>query len=125
MFPILFGLSMDYEVFLVAAIREEYDRIGDTRRAVTRGLARTARVITAAAAIMIAVFLSVMLGADLAVKQLGLGMAVMVFIDATLVRMVLVPAAMELFGRFNWWLPGWLAKLLPVVHVEAQPAPVS
>jgi RND superfamily putative drug exporter len=68
---------------------------------------------------MIVVFLSVMFGADLAVKQLGLGLAVMVFIDATLVRMVLVPAAMELFGRVNWWLPGWLGRVLPAAHVEA------
>src|SRR5439155_15458701 len=108
MFPILFGLSMDYEVFLVSRIREAYDRTGHTRSAVVDGLSHTARVITAAAAIMIVVFLSVMFGADLAVKQLGLGLAVMVFIDATLVRMVLVPAAMELFGKVNWWLPGWL-----------------
>jgi RND superfamily putative drug exporter len=119
MFPVLFGLSMDYEVFLVSRIREAYDRTGHTRSAVVHGLSRTARVITAAAAIMIVVFLSVMFGADLAVKQLGLGLAVMVFIDATLVRMVLVPAAMELFGKANWWLPGWLGRLLPTVHVEA------
>jgi RND superfamily putative drug exporter len=125
MFPVLFGLSMDYEVFLVSRIREAYDRTGDTRSAVVYGLGRTARVITAAAAIMIVVFLSVMFGADLAVKQLGLGLAVMVFIDATLVRMVLVPAAMELFGRVNWWLPGWLARVLPVVHVEAAEEPES
>ncbi len=118
MFPVLFGLSMDYEVFLVSRIREAYDRTGHTRSAVVHGLSRTARVITAAAAIMIVVFLSVMFGADLAVKQLGLGLAVMVFVDATLVRMVLVPAAMELLGRANWWLPGWLARLLPAVHVE-------
>jgi RND superfamily putative drug exporter len=125
MFPVLFGLSMDYEVFLVSRIREAYDRTGHTRSAVVQGLTRTARVITAAAAIMIVVFLSVMFGADLAVKQLGLGLAVMVFIDATLVRMVLVPAAMELFGRANWWLPGWLGRLLPAVHVEPadEPAP--
>ena len=119
MFPILFGLSMDYEVFLLSRIKEEYDRTGHTRSAVVHGLSRTARVITAAAAIMIVVFLSVMFGADLAVKQLGLGLAVMVFIDATLVRMVLVPAAMELFGKVNWWLPGWLDRLLPAVRVEA------
>jgi uncharacterized membrane protein YdfJ with MMPL/SSD domain len=120
MFPILFGLSMDYEVFLVSRIREAYDRTGDTRTAVVQGLSRTARVITAAAAIMVVVFLSVMFGADLAVKQLGLGLAVMVLIDATLVRMVLVPAAMELFGKVNWWLPGWLDRLLPGLRLEAE-----
>ncbi|MCW3842480.1 MMPL family transporter [Micromonospora yasonensis] len=123
MFPILFGLSMDYEVFLVSRIREAYDAIGDTRRAVREGLARSARVISAAAAIMIAVFLSVMLGADLGVKQLGLGLAVAVFVDATIVRLVLVPASMELLGRFNWWLPRWLDRVLPTVRLEAEPAP--
>ncbi len=106
MFPLLFGLSMDYEVFLVSRIREEYERTGDTRAAVTRGLARTAKVITAAAAIMICVFTTSLLGPDVSVKQIGLGMAVAVLIDATVVRMVLVPAVMELFGKANWWLPG-------------------
>jgi uncharacterized membrane protein YdfJ with MMPL/SSD domain len=118
MFPVLFGLSMDYEVFLVSRIREAYDQIGNTRTAVAAGLSSTARVITAAAAIMVVVFLSVMFGADLAVKQLGLGLATMVLVDATLVRMVLVPAAMELFGRANWWIPRWLDRLLPKVATE-------
>ncbi|WP_433183409.1 MMPL family transporter [Actinoallomurus sp. CA-150999] len=113
MFPILFGLSMDYEVFLISRVREEYDRGAATREAVTRGLARTARVITAAAAIMVCVFLAVLLGADIAVKQMGLGLGVAVFIDATVVRMVLVPAIMELLGKANWWLPAPLARLLP------------
>ncbi|HSA53555.1 MAG TPA: MMPL family transporter [Yinghuangia sp.] len=106
MFPLLFGLSMDYEVFLVSRIREEYDRTQDTRTAVARGLARTAKVITAAAAIMIAVFLTPLLGPDVSVKQMGLGMAVAILIDATVVRMILVPAVMELCGKANWWLPG-------------------
>jgi len=123
MFPILFGLSMDYEVFLVSRIREAYDQTGDTRTAVVQGLSRTARVITAAAAIMILVFLSVSFGADLAIKQLGLGLAVMVFLDATLVRMVLVPAAMELFGKANWWMPAWLGRVLPTVHIERAEEP--
>ncbi|WP_405792440.1 MMPL family transporter [Streptomyces sp. NBC_01506] len=106
MFPVLFGLSMDYEVFLISRIREEYERTGDTRRAVTSGLARTAKVITAAAAIMIAVFTTSLLGPDVAIKQIGLGMAVAVFIDATIIRMILVPAVMELCGNANWWMPG-------------------
>ncbi|MFJ2033687.1 MMPL family transporter [Streptosporangium sp. NPDC087985] len=106
MMPVLFGLSMDYEVFLISRVREEYERTGDTRRAVTLGLARTAKVITAAAAIMVAVFTTSLLGPDLAVKQGGLGMAVAVLIDATLVRMILVPAVMELCGKANWWMPG-------------------
>jgi RND superfamily putative drug exporter len=106
MFPVLFGLSMDYEVFLISRVREEYERTGDTRMAVARGLARTAKVITAAAAIMIAVFTTSLFGPDVGVKQGGLGMAVAVLIDASIVRMILVPAVMELCGRANWWMPG-------------------
>ncbi|WP_203919071.1 MMPL family transporter [Rugosimonospora africana] len=106
MFPVLFGLSMDYEVFLISRVREEYERTGDTRTAVTHGLARTAKIITAAAAIMIAVFTTSLLGPDVSIKQVGLGMAVAVFIDATIVRMMLVPAVMELCGEANWWMPG-------------------
>lgn len=105
LFVILFGLSMDYEMFLLSRIREHYVQTGDTSAAVARGLAGTARVISAAAAIMVVVFLSVVLGSDVTVKQFGLGLAVAVLIDATLVRLVLVPAAMELLGRANWWLP--------------------
>jgi RND superfamily putative drug exporter len=122
LFVILFGLSMDYEVFLLSRIREHYDATGDNAAAVARGLARTARVITAAAAIMIVVFLSFVLGADVAVKQIGLGLAAAVFIDATLVRMLLVPAVMELLGKANWWLPRPLARILPATsHREDEP----
>jgi RND superfamily putative drug exporter len=113
LFVILFGLSMDYEVFLLSRIRESYDATGDNAASVAYGLARTARVITAAAAIMIVVFLSFVLGANVQVKQIGLGLAVAVLLDATLVRMVLVPAVMELLGKANWWLPGPLARVLP------------
>jgi uncharacterized membrane protein YdfJ with MMPL/SSD domain len=113
LFVILFGLSMDYEVFLLSKIREEYDRTGDNSRAVGRGLAATARVISAAAAIMVVVFLSFDLTPDVSVKQIGLGLAAAVLVDATVVRLVLVPAVMELLGGANWWLPGWLARLLP------------
>jgi RND superfamily putative drug exporter len=113
LFVILFGLSMDYEVFLLSKIREEYDRSGDNSRAVGRGLAATARVISAAAAIMVVVFLSFDLTPDVSVKQIGLGLAAAVLVDATVVRLVLVPAVMELLGGANWWLPGWLARLLP------------
>ena len=118
MFAILFGLSMDYEVFLLSRIREEYVKTGDNSLAVADGLASTARVITAAAAIMIMVFLSFVLGPELVIKQIGLGLAVAILIDATLVRMVLVPATMELLGKANWWLPRWLDRRLPHVGFE-------
>ncbi|MGH9185416.1 MAG: MMPL family transporter [Acidimicrobiales bacterium] len=118
LFAILFGLSMDYEVFLLSRIREDYDRTGDNAVAVANGLAATARVITAAAAIMFCVFGSFVLGVDRSLKLFGLGLAVAVLFDATIVRMVLVPATMELLGDRNWWLPKWLDRILPTLHVE-------
>lgn len=118
LFAVLFGLSMDYEVFLVSRIREEYLASGDNARSVARGLAATASVITAAAAIMIFVFLSFVLNDQRVVKEFGLGLAVAVFIDATVVRLLLVPATMELMGHWNWWLPGWLDRLLPRISIE-------
>ena len=125
MFPILFGLSMDYEVFLLSRIREEHAKVGDNAESVARGLAGTGRVVTSAALIMVAVFLSFVASPVPSLKMLGLGLAVAVAIDATLVRMVLVPAAMALLGKANWWLPSWLDRLLPQLHVEgaAEPAP--
>ena len=118
-FAILFGLSMDYEVFLLSRIKEEYDRNGDNALAVADGLAKSARVITAGAAIMVTVFASFVLGHDVMAKMFGIGLAAAVLIDATLIRMVLVPATMELLGDRNWWLPGWLDRLLPRIHVES------
>ena len=115
MFPILFGLSMDYEVFLLSRIREEYVRTGDNAESVARGLAGTGRVVTSAALIMIAVFLSFVASPVPSLKMLGLGLAVAILIDATIVRMVLVPATMALLGKANWWLPGWLDRVLPQV----------
>jgi RND superfamily putative drug exporter len=120
LFAVLFGLSMDYEVFLISRIREEYLRVDDNGLAVADGLAATARVITAAAAIMVAVFGSALLAEDRTTKLFGLGLATAIFIDATLVRTVLVPATMELLGRSNWWLPAWLDRLLPRVSVDAE-----
>ena len=117
-FAILFGLSMDYEVFLLSRIKEEYDRTGDNALAVADGLAKSARVITAGAAVMITVFLAFVLGQSVFNKMFGIGLAAAVLIDATVVRMVLVPATMELLGDRNWWLPRWLDRLLPSVHVE-------
>jgi putative drug exporter of the RND superfamily len=120
LFAVIFGLSMDYEVFLLSRIREEYDRTHDNATAVANGLAATARVITAAAAIMFCVFFSFVLGADRSLKIFGFGLAMAVLLDATVVRLVLVPATMELLGDRNWWLPRWLDRILPVVHVEAE-----
>ena len=117
-FAVLFGLSMDYEIFLLSRIKEEYDRTGDNALAVADGLAKSARVITAGAAVMVTVFLSFALGELALQKMFGIGLAAAILIDATLVRMVLVPATMELLGDRNWWLPGWLDRLLPEIHVE-------
>jgi putative drug exporter of the RND superfamily len=126
MFAILFGLSMDYEVFLLSRIREEYLATGDNHEAVVRGLSSTARVITSAALIMISVFGAFVLGDDPNGKLFGVGLAVAVLLDATLVRMVLVPATMSLMGRANWWLPAWLDRILPHLDLEGAPtAPVS
>ena len=122
LFAIVFGLSMDYEVFLLSRIKEEYERTGDNATAVADGLARTARLITAAAAIMLFVFGGFVLSVDRALQLFGLGLAVAVFIDATVVRMLLVPATMELLGDRNWWLPQWLDRLLPQLRVEGAPA---
>jgi RND superfamily putative drug exporter len=118
LFAIVFGLSMDYEVFLLSRVKEEYDRSGDSRTSVADGLAATARVITAAAAIMVVVFGSFLLENDRVIKQFGVGLAVAVLLDATIVRMLLVPATMELLGDKNWWLPRWLDRLLPNIAVE-------
>ncbi|MFC4784802.1 MMPL family transporter [Nocardioides sp. MAHUQ-72] len=119
MFAILFGLSMDYEVFLLSRVREEWEATGDARGSVERGLASTGRVISSAAAIMVAVFLGFATEADVVVKMLGFGMAVAIVLDATVVRLVLVPATMAMLGRWNWWLPGWLDRLLPTIEAEA------
>ncbi len=118
MFAIVFGLSMDYEVFLLSRVREHYLATGDNDGSVVRGLAGTARVITSAALIMVSVFLGFVLGEDPTPKMLGLGLATAIAVDATVVRMVLVPATMKLLGDACWWLPGWLDRLLPSLDVE-------
>jgi RND superfamily putative drug exporter len=119
MFSVLFGLSMDYEVFLVSRIHEEWLRTGDNRVAVATGQAATGRVITAAASIMILVFLSFLLNGNIVIQQFGVGLAAAIIIDAFVVRTVLVPALMHLFGRINWWLPEWLDRWLPTLHIES------
>ncbi len=119
MFAILFGLSMDYEVFLLSRIREEYLHNGHNNGlAVSDGLSATARVITAAAAIMCTFFLSFVLGDNIIIKLFGIGFASAIFIDATLIRMVIVPSTMALLGDANWWLPDWLDRILPHLDVE-------
>ncbi len=121
MFAILFGLSMDYEVFLLSRVREEYLRTGDSDSSVLHGIAGTARVITSAALIMISVFGGFALGDDPGIKMVGIGLATAIFVDATVVRMVLVPATMRLMGNANWWLPRWLDRLLPTLHIDGDP----
>jgi RND superfamily putative drug exporter len=118
LFAIVFGLSMDYEVFLLSRVREEWHRTGDSHRSVADGLAATAKVITAAAAIMVFVFGSFILESDRVVKLMGTGLATAILLDATIVRMLLVPATMELLGDRNWWLPRWLDRLVPNIDVE-------
>ncbi|MFZ9015544.1 MAG: MMPL family transporter, partial [Ilumatobacteraceae bacterium] len=118
LFAIVFGLSMDYEVFLLSRVKEEYDRTGDAKTSVADGRAATARVITAAAAIMVVVFGAFLLEDDRIVKLFGTGLALAVLLDATLVRMLLVPATMELLGKRNWWIPSWLDRILPHLNIE-------
>jgi RND superfamily putative drug exporter len=127
LFAVVFGLSMDYEVFLLSRVREEWVRTGDSRTSVADGLAATAKVITAAAAIMVVVFGSFMLEFERTMKMMGTGLATAILLDATIVRLLLVPATMELLGDRNWWLPRWLDRLLPNLdvegHVERLPEP--
>jgi putative drug exporter of the RND superfamily len=124
MFAILFGLSMDYQVFLLTRIREDYARTGDPHTSVVTGLANTARVITSAALIMISVFLSFVGNPEPTVKMFGIGLASAVFIDATIVRMIFVPAVMEILGKWNWWFPHWMGRVLPHIELEGSSKPV-
>jgi RND superfamily putative drug exporter len=123
LFAVVFGLSMDYEVFLLSRVREEWRRTGDSRTSVADGLAATAKVITAAAAIMVVVFGSFMLENERTMKMMGIGLATAILLDATIVRMLLVPATMELLGDRNWWLPRWLDRVLPDLDVEGHAPP--
>jgi RND superfamily putative drug exporter len=123
MFTITFGLSMDYEVFLLSRVQEEWRQTGDSSAAVADGIAGTGRVITAAAAIMICVFGSFVIGDPVRILDVfGLGLAVAILVDATLVRMVLVPSIMQLLGEANWWFPRWLDRIVPRLEAEAGPA---
>jgi RND superfamily putative drug exporter len=120
MFAVLFGLSMDYEVFLLSRIREEYLTTHDNTESIVTGIATTARVITSAALIMMSVFLAFVLGDNPTIKMFGIGLASAVFVDATIVRVVLVPATMRLIGDANWWLPRWLERALPNLDIEGE-----
>src|SRR4051794_9015379 len=125
MFAIVFGLSMDYEVFLISRVHEEWEKTGDASRSVARGLQTTGRVITAAAAIMVLVFGSFALGSDRIIKLFGIGLASAVFFDAVIIRCLLVPAIMEILGRRAWWLPAWLDRRLPQLKIEAEREPLA
>ena len=120
MFALLFGLSMDYEVFLISRMSESWIRTGDNDRAILTGLAGTGRVITAAAGIMVVVFAALVGLDDVTVKSFGIGMVAAILVDATVVRMLLVPAVMKLLGRANWWLPGPVDRRFPHLHVEGR-----
>ena len=124
-FAVLFGISMDYEVFLLGRIKEEWERTGNNQEAVVTGVQRTASVITAAGAIMVTVFTAFTLAKLMEVKELGFSLAAAVFIDATLIRIVFVPAAMQLLGDRNWWLPAWLDRLLPSIDLTEDTAPAT
>ncbi|MCZ7535073.1 MAG: MMPL family transporter [Acidimicrobiia bacterium] len=120
MFALLFGLSMDYEVFILTRIREEYAHTDDAKASVLTGLTASARVITAAALIMISVFASFVLGDEPTIKMFGIGMSIAVLLDATVVRMIIVPSVMTLFGDRAWWLPKWLDRIVPDLDVEGE-----
>jgi RND superfamily putative drug exporter len=122
LFGILFGLSMDYEVFLISRIRESWMERGENNWALSHGIGQTGRVILAAGAIMTSVFLSFVLGDSRTIKELGLGLGVAIFVDVIIVRMNIVPAAMTLFGKWNWWFPEWLDKILPRLDIEGADA---
>jgi RND superfamily putative drug exporter len=125
MLAVLFGLSMDYEVFLVSRIREEWAAACDNHRAVRTGQATTGRVIIAAATIMILVFSAFILSGQQAIGEIGIGLAGAVLLDAFLLRTLLVPALMHLAGRANWWLPGWLDRALPHLSIEPATPPAT
>jgi putative drug exporter of the RND superfamily len=119
-FAFLFGLSMDYEVFILARMRETYDATGDTRTAVVQGIGRTGRLVTSAALILVLSFLAMSTGPETDIKILATGLGAGILVDATLIRCLLVPALVSLFGAYNWWLPTWAARLLRV-----EPSPLS
>jgi RND superfamily putative drug exporter len=125
MFAIVFGLSMDYEVFLISRVHEAWEKTHDASRSVGEGLQTTGRVITAAASIMILVFASFALGDDRVIKEFGIGLASAVFFDAVIIRCLLVPAVMEVLGARAWWMPHWMARRLPRLAIEPDALPAA
>ena len=121
-FAFLFGLSMDYEVFILSRMREEYDRTGSTRTAVVEGIGRTGRLVTSAALILFLAFTSMASGPETDVKMFATGLAAGILLDATVIRALIVPAVISLMGRWNWWLPAWPARLLRVQPSALRPA---
>jgi RND superfamily putative drug exporter len=117
-FAILFGLSMDYQVFLVSRMQEEWNRTGDNLTSIRRGLAGSGRVVVIAALIMSSVFMAFIPSTESIIKLFGVALASAVLIDAFVIRLVLIPSLMTLFGKANWWLPGWLDRILPTLHIE-------
>jgi putative drug exporter of the RND superfamily len=122
-FAFLFGLSMDYEVFIVTRIREAYDEVRETKQAVSLGLARTGKLVTSAALVLVFAFFSLSTGPGPDIKQFGIGLAAGVLIDATLIRAVLVPSLITLFGKWNWWMPHWVQRALFVRSPAAEALP--
>jgi RND superfamily putative drug exporter len=120
LFAILFGLSMDYQVFLVSRMQEEWGRTQDNRLSVRRGLIGSGRVVAAAAAIMFSVFISFVFGDDNTIKMFGLSLAIAIALDAFIIRLIFVPSLMTVLGKANWYLPKWLNNLLPAVHIESE-----
>jgi putative drug exporter of the RND superfamily len=125
LFAMLFGLSMDYEVFLVSRMREEWDATHDNERSVSLGLAKTGRLVTIAGAIMFAAFMGFVAGSVVGLQQFGFGLAVAILLDVTIVRALLVPSAMKLFGRWNWWLPEGVARVFRVKPSPLEETPAT
>jgi RND superfamily putative drug exporter len=125
LFAMLFGLSMDYEVFLVSRMREEWDETGDNEHAVATGLAKTGRIVTAAGLVMFAAFMGLVAGSIVGLQEFGFGLAAAIVIDVTLVRALLVPSLMKLFGRWNWWLPANVARVVRVRPSPLAPSPAT
>ncbi|MCY7302894.1 MAG: MMPL family transporter, partial [Thermoleophilia bacterium] len=120
-FAFLYGISMDYEVFMITRIREAYDETKDTAESISTGLARTGKLVTSGAGVLMFAFFALSTGPGLDIKQFGIGLAAGVIIDATLIRLLLVPSSMQLLGRWNWWLPAWTAKVLRTTPSPLEP----